>query len=311
MPSSEITIAPECFRPVSSLWPVRDDGLPSTRPGAPAVLVRSGAMSALTWTGDDSFTVGDLSFRARDLFTPFARPVGDDEFFVFKPIPVTEFYAELFAGLQPRNVVELGVYDGGSTVLFSALSDIDKLVAVDIADGSHARFEAWLEGQRGRVHVHFGVDQADDATLRGIVDREFGDTPLDLVVDDASHLLGPTRASFDVLFPRLRPGGLYVIEDWTIRHEMERLFSDPEQRAVWEAGAESQSEHVRQIMSQPPLSLLLFEAQLALAFNTVVADVTIRREWAIIKRGEGPVDPATFRIADCSGPEARSFLNGN
>jgi predicted methyltransferase len=38
------------------------------------------------------------------------------------------------------------------------------------------------------------------------------DQLLDLVVDDTSHL-GPTRASFNTLFPRLRPGGVYVIED--------------------------------------------------------------------------------------------------
>ena len=35
------------------------------------------------------------------------------------------------------------------------------------------------------VRPHYGVDQADRATLRAIVEEEFGDEPLDLVVDDA------------------------------------------------------------------------------------------------------------------------------
>jgi hypothetical protein len=43
---------------------------------------------------------------------------------------------------------------------------------------------------------------------------EFGQDPLDLVIDDASHLYGPSLATFETLFPALREGGLYVLEDW-------------------------------------------------------------------------------------------------
>jgi hypothetical protein len=46
-----------------------------------------------------------------------------------------------------------------------------------------------------------------------IIATEFGAMPLDLVSDDASHLLRETRASFNALFPRLRSGGEYIIED--------------------------------------------------------------------------------------------------
>jgi hypothetical protein len=48
--------------------------------------------------------------------------------------------------------------------------------------------------------------------------EQFDGGPLDLVVDDCSHLYEPTRASFNELFPRLRPGGAYVIEDWVWAH---------------------------------------------------------------------------------------------
>src|SRR4029077_11377083 len=37
---------------------------------------------------------------------------------------------------------------------------------------------------------------------------------IDVVIDDASHLYGPTRRSFEILFPLLKPGGAYIIEDW-------------------------------------------------------------------------------------------------
>ncbi|MFP3608175.1 class I SAM-dependent methyltransferase, partial [Paraburkholderia sp. SIMBA_053] len=35
-----------------------------------------------------------------------------------------------------------------------------------------------------------------------------------LVVDDASHFYEQTKTSFKTLFPLVRPGGLYIIEDW-------------------------------------------------------------------------------------------------
>lgn len=37
---------------------------------------------------------------------------------------------------------------------------------------------------------------------------------MDLVVDDASHFYEQTKTSFQTLFPLVRPGGMYIIEDW-------------------------------------------------------------------------------------------------
>ena len=68
--------------------------------------------------------------------------------------------------------------------------------------------------------THWRTDQRDRDKLEAIVAAEF-DGPLDLVLDDASHLFVPTRTSFELLFPRLAPGGLYVIEDWAWEHWVE------------------------------------------------------------------------------------------
>ena len=59
-----------------------------------------------------------------------------------------------------------------------------------------------------------------------IVQHEFCGSPLDLVIDDASHLYEPTKASFETLFPMLRPGGIYIIEDWGWAHCKE--FQSPD-----------------------------------------------------------------------------------
>ena len=61
----------------------------------------------------------------------------------------------------------------------------------------------------GRVRTFVGQQQ-DESFLAQVVD-ETG--PLDIVIDDGSHVGPQTLVSFRFLFPRLRPGGIYVIED--------------------------------------------------------------------------------------------------
>ena len=60
-----------------------------------------------------------------------------------------------------------------------------------------------------RIVVRQG-DQSDQGFLAELA-ASYG--PFDLVVDDGCHLGRHQRASFFALFPAVRPGGLYVIED--------------------------------------------------------------------------------------------------
>jgi len=101
------------------------------------------------------------------------------------------------------------------------LLQLRKHVAVDWiqeqTDGPYFRRYVRSRGLEGRIKTCWGVDQADKALLRAIVGTEL-DGRLDMVIDDASHLYGPTRASFEALFPLCVPGGLYIIEDWAWDH---------------------------------------------------------------------------------------------
>ncbi len=65
--------------------------------------------------------------------------------------------------------------------------------------------------------MYYRTSQDDEAKLEEILAQEF-DGPLDLVLDDASHDYQLTRASFEILFPRLRAHGWYAIEDWQWAH---------------------------------------------------------------------------------------------
>lgn len=63
------------------------------------------------------------------------------------------------------------------------------------------------------------TDQSDTKSLTTLADytKQFGDY-VDLIVDDGSHIVEHMRLSFQVLWERVRPGGLYIIEDVRAEH---------------------------------------------------------------------------------------------
>jgi hypothetical protein len=136
--------------------------------------------------------------------------------------------------------------------------------------------------------LDYGVDQGDTRRLRAIVAAEIGDQSVDLVVDDASHLLAPTRRTFNCLFPFLRPGGTYAIEDWWWAHTYASEAFSP---------------------AEVPLSVMVFEMVLACAYSpAVISDVTTSRNWALITRGEADLDSDSFDLSQCYGTRGRALV---
>jgi hypothetical protein len=187
-----------------------------------------------------------------------------------------------------------------------------KLVALELAEPVPPALGTFIERhQLGEtVRPHVGVDQADRATLASILDLEFGDDPLDLVVDDASHLLEPTTASFEVLFPRLREGGLFILEDWAWESQMasglgDALAEDPAGR---EALAQFLTERLadadltfEEAQASPSRPLLFLVMQLMLARSqsgAAVAELSIGPGWVVVTRGPEALDPSSFRVQD-------------
>lgn len=146
-------------------------------------------------------------------FMPSDSP---EKFSVLKSVDSRERYMERLRRHSGARMVELGIYSGGSTAMAMLVADPLKLVAIDISEPVEA-LETFRHdrGLADRLRTHYRCDQSDRVGLTRILDEEFGDEPLDLVIDDASHKLAETLASFEVIFPRLRPGGEFVIEDWT------------------------------------------------------------------------------------------------
>jgi len=236
--------------------------------------------------------INGVTFELR----PFTRNAVDPSFVCLrKPRRFVARYQALAREFQGCNMVEVGIDQGGSTIFFSTLLQPRALLAIDLADQPLPRLMQFLE-QRGdgrRVEVHLGVDQADRLAVPGLVDGMFGTEPLDIVVDDASHLLAPTTATFEMLFPRLRPGGIYVIEDWTTEHLMERALTrdaaaDPGGDVARKIAASREAEF------EMPMSFFICQLLIASARNPDWITV-LRASNAMceVRRGRADIAPGT------------------
>lgn len=239
----------------------------------------------------------------------YFHPSTAERLCIRKPVSLIEAYSHLIDQCRPATIVELGIDAGGSTAFLALLATPRKLVALELNPEPVPGLAAFID-QRGladRVRPFYGVDQADRSRLAEIVEREFTSEPIDLVIDDASHLLDETRASFETLFPRMRSGGLYVIEDWPAHH----LYADAVATTA-AADAADPSPPPRLFLEklgkelladQPerhePLTRLLIQLVLARATSgDAVAEITVDGNWITVRRGPGDLDPGTFRVAD-------------
>jgi hypothetical protein len=169
----------------------------------------------------DRMLLGDLVFRLQHYKSEDWD--GSDHFMFYKVKGLVDEYEKFFSRFEtfhPRNIVELGIFDGGSTAFWYELLHPEKLIAIDLLDREdNPYFQQFIEKRTlsEKIHTYWKTDQADKPRLWEIVQSEF-DGQIDLVLDDCSHLVGPTLASFEALFPLLSPGGFYIVEDWAWGH---------------------------------------------------------------------------------------------
>lgn len=239
----------------------------------------------LVWQRD-RMLLDDLVFRLEHYRS--ADWNGGDHFRFVKIKELVDQYANFFSrrsDFHPERVMELGIYDGGSTAFWYELFQPQKQVALDIQDQTDSPyFRRYVESRGlggGRISTYWKTSQSDKARLRTIVETEF-DGPLDLVIDDASHLYRQTRASFEALFPLLMPSGLYIIEDWAWGHWSE--YSSPDH--PW-AGEE-------------PLTQLVVELIEAAGTSTqLISSIVVYQGFVILERGPQQLDKAThFNLED-------------
>ena len=117
-------------------------------------------------------------------------------------LPVYDRYLSGFRG-KPFTMLEIGVFKGGSLELWRKyFGEQAKIFGVDIDPQCAQRVDPPNQVRIG--------SQDDPVFLRSVV-AEMG--PPDFILDDGSHIGRHQRTSFEVLFPLLKTGGLYMIED--------------------------------------------------------------------------------------------------
>lgn len=110
----------------------------------------------------------------------------------------------------------------------------DTKMLVELGLGSHIGFDgswgsprAWLEWlNKGCTYVGFDIVEppADIKKQMTFVHGDCGNKKdlerlakvidgCDVIIDDASHIAEHQRLSFEVLWPALKPGGCYIVED--------------------------------------------------------------------------------------------------
>lgn len=179
-----------------------------------------------------------------------------------------------------QNIFELGLWDGGSVAFWFEHFQPKKHVSIDLKQREDSRYFSKYINSRGlnnRIKTYWNTNQADSLRLKEIVQHEFANEPLDLVIDDASHLYKPTKVSFETLFPLLCPGGIYIIEDWAWWHwkGFEKTFS-----------------------GQIPLSQLIFELVEATGSSTsLIGSISIYQGFIAVERGiNDEIEKNNFRL---------------
>ena len=220
-----------------------------------------------------------------------------------------ERYNALALELQGCNMVEVGIDQGGGTAYFTKLLRPKALLGIELSSEPVCSLQSFLEehDKKKCVDVRWGVDQSDTQKVPELVQEVFGDEYLDVVVDDASHLYGPSVATFEMLFPRLRQAGVYIIEDWSADHLIERRLmeeaaSDPEDFARRVAA-------VGDVVQKTPFSMLIAQLVVASARNPDwIPLVRVARGICEVRRGIAPIASGT-PLRDSLGELGQSMFN--
>lgn len=211
---------------------------------------------------------------------------GDDYFLFYKTKELVDQYMlflKRYIGFKYDNLFEIGVYGGGSIPFWNEILNPSRHVGIDLNEVIISPYlESYITDCRANgksIEIISGVDQENKFQLSEICNSKFGNSPIDIVIDDASHLYEPSKASFEFLFPKLRTGGLYIIEDWAWGH-WEDFFSKDH---FW-------------AYKVPPTKLIHELTELAGSNSGIINSIYTCQGFVVIERGEDSLLSDTFKI---------------
>ena len=194
-----------------------------------------------------------------------------NKFILVKNDRFLDFVRE-WTGSKPNTIMEVGMFEGGSLVVMDKLFKPDVIVGLDLRREPIKPLEEYRK-ENPHMKTYYARSQDKIGTLMAA--RENFPTGIDLVVDDASHLYEQTKATFEMLFPLVRKGGKYVIEDWAWSHAPGRQKPG----SVW--------------YDKPAMSNVILKLVMLAAHYGVIDKIEVHKELVIITKGSGmlPKDP--------------------
>ena len=126
------------------------------------------------------------------------------------PLPVNQPYS---IRDEIKLMMEVGVADGSCLLAWREVFPNATIVGMDVHPSDKAHGD--------RIEFHLG-----DQRSRQDCERAAGGRQFDLIIEDAVHSLENTLLTLYWLWPFVRPGGMYVVEEWdgTDRDRIRALF---------------------------------------------------------------------------------------
>lgn len=133
----------------------------------------------------------------------------------------TRYYEQYFEPLRNNelNLLEIGIQEGRSLKMWKEYFPNAQIIGLDIENCDHLvedRLSVIRGDQKNVKHLKL---------LPNIFETIYGrPDSFDIIIDDGSHKSEDMLVSFETLFPLLKPGGIYVIEDIHVCYWDERPF---------------------------------------------------------------------------------------
>ena len=118
-----------------------------------------------------------------------------------------EIYSNYLSNLKNKKlkILEIGVADGKSILSWSDYFKKSLIIGIDIKKLNLEK----LKLNKKNIHIHQG-SQSDSLFLTSLIKKY---KSFDIIIDDGSHIPYDVKKSFNFLFPALKNGGFYFVED--------------------------------------------------------------------------------------------------
>lgn len=128
-----------------------------------------------------------------------------------------EIYEPLFAPMRKDSIrfFEIGILNGVSHLMWRTYFRKASIFGIDLRDYSQKSARSGI--------MTFVADQSNRNDLQRFLEASGGS--FDVILDDGGHAMDHQQVSLAYLFPQVKPGGLFIIED--VHTSLPDFYPDP------------------------------------------------------------------------------------